>query len=91
MLELNGQSHHVRGQGGVGKVKSVLVWMKKGKDQGGALLFVSPSRKVEEEERIQNSNKGREEGGKPGSEDLRGESEWQEFRSESEVYYVAKK
>lgn len=48
--------------------------MKKDKDQGGILLLVSPSRKVEEE-RIQNSKKAREEGGKPESEDLRGESE----------------
>lgn len=63
--------------GDVGKVKSVKkdMKMKKDKDQGGALLLVSPSRKVKEEERIQNSNKGREEGGKPESEDLRGESE----------------
>lgn len=44
--------------------------MKKDKDQGEALWFVSPYRKAEEEERIQNSNKGREEGGKPESGDL---------------------
>lgn len=49
--------------------------MKKDKDQGGTLLLVSPSRKAGGEERIQNSNKGREEGGKPESEDPRGESE----------------
>lgn len=79
--------------GDVGKVKSVKkdMKMKKDKDQGGALLLVSPSRKVKEEERIQNSNKGREEGGKPESEDLRGESEWQEFRIESKIYSAAKK
>lgn len=44
-----------------------------------------------EEERIQNPDGGIEEGGKSQSRDLCGESEWQELRSESKIFYVAEK